>query len=852
LLILLVSLWGCSRKKNTFTRRAYHNTTARYNAYFNGREINKEALQTLEDAHVDDYSLLLPLFIYGDEESSKAIYPQMDEVIKKCSKVIERHSIYLKKEEHVRWIDDSYMLIGRARFYKREYFGALEIFEYVERAYKKEPVRFEAMIWMARTYMEIESDVNAQLTLEKIESASKMPPQYIGDFNAVYADYLIREERYDEAIPRLERAIVNTKKKKLRRRFTYILAQLYHRKEDYTNASKYYTAVLKLKPDYIMDFNARINRAKAYDVEAKDSGPIKKELNKMLRDRKNAEFYDQVYFALAELAFRERDDSLGIVYLQKSASSSVNNTKQKSLAYLRLGHIYFDRPDYVLAQAYYDSTSGILETTHPDFELVKERLEGLTKLVNNLNEVALQDSLQQVAAMDEKDRQKLIRKLIREVEIEEERRRQELENSFLNPFDANSSRAAGGGEGAGKWYFYNQSTKSIGTTEFFTVWGNRKLEDNWRRSNKQTTNFAEIEEANAAGDTTGGGLTNKDEAYYLKDLPLTDSALSVSHNKIIEALYQIGVIYKEDFNDHPKSIGSFEEMIDRYDTCRYVLSAYYQIYRSSLLLGDQERANYYKDRILTEYEFSEYARLIKNPSYARQRRNREEKIEAFYNATYQLYDYNQYRDVVEGCITADTLFGKNELKPKFDLLKALAIGKLGDREAFIKALNEVIINHPGDKVKDKADELLKQLQTTLENREEEAANANAVASVAYKPAPETEHVFVIIVPQNGKMTSDKVKISIANFNSRSFGTQRLTVNAVLLDMENQLISVRGFENKAQAMNYYNAFIIDEKVLGEVNRQRFERFVLTNENFALFYKDKNIAGYQGFFEENYLQ
>jgi tetratricopeptide (TPR) repeat protein len=847
-MVVLIALLGCSRKKNTFTRRAYHNTTARYNAYFNGREITKLALQSLEDTYEDDYSLLLPLFIYGDEESSKTIYPQMDEVIKKCSKVIERHSIYLKKEEHIRWIDDSYMLIGKARFYKREYFGALEIFEYVERAYKGKDIRYEAMIWMARTYMELESDVSAQLMLEKIESAPKLPPQYIGDYNALYADYLIGEENYDQAIPRLEVAIANTKKKKVRRRFTYVLAQLYHLKEDYAKASQYYTEVLKLKPEYIMDFSARINRAKAYDVEARDSEPIKKELHKMLRDRKNLEFYDQVYFALAELAFREKDDSLGIEYLHKSASSSVNNTKQKSLAYLKLGHIYFDRPHYVNAQAYYDSTSGILENSHPDFELMTERLEGLTKLVDHIKVVQLQDSLQHVAGMSEKDREKLIRKIIREVEIEEERRQQELENSFLNSFETGNEQA--NNTRSGKWYFYNQTTKSIGVTEFFGVWGGRKLEDNWRRSNKQATGFAQIEEGEQVDTAGTGGLTNKDVEYYLKDLPLNDSSLNVSHNKIIESLYQIGVIYKEDFNDHPKSVETFEELIDRYDTCRYALSSYYQMYRSSLLLGDQERANYYKDIILTQHEFSEYARLISNPSYAKQRRNRAEKIEAFYNATYQLYEYHQYRDVVEGCVNSDTLFGKNELKPKFDLLKALALGKMGDKEGFIRALNEVIINHPGDKVKDRAEEILGQVESKLESNAEEVTNTTPTA--VYKIEPEKEHVFVLIVPQSATMPSDKVKIGVANFNSRSFGTAQLTISSVLLDMESQLVSVRGFKNKEQAMNYFGAFIIDEKVLGEVNRQSFDRFVISSANFTTFYKDKNITQYQRFFEENYLK
>ena len=845
----MVLATGCSRKKNTWTRRAYHNTTARYNAYFNGREITKAALRNLEDSYEDDYSRILPLFIYGDEESSQAMYPDMDEVIKKASKVIERHSIYVNKKEHIRWIDDSYMLIGKARFYKQEYFGALEIFEYVERAFREEPVRVEAMIWMARIYMELDNDVKATLTLEKIDEIKKIPEEYKGEFNALYAEYFIRKQKYEEAIPRLEESIVHTRKRRIRRRYIYVLAQLYHKQENYEKATQYYTHVIKLKPDYIMDFNARINRARAYDVNAKSSEGIKKELNKMLHDQKNEEFFDQIYFALAELAFREHEDSLGIEYLKKSASSSMGNVKQKSLAYLKLGHIYFDRPDYVKAQAYYDSTSGILEKSHPDYELVIERNEGLTKLVNHINTVQTEDSLQKMATMDEKDREKIIRKIIRKIEEEEERKRQEMESSFFTTYETDNERGGDGAQSKGKWYFYNQTAKSVGVTEFFSVWGSRQLADDWRRSNKQTKFIADVGESGAATDTSGdNGLTNKDVEFYLKQLPMTDSAMKVSHNKIIESLFQIGVIYKEDFEDPGKSNESFEKLIERYDTSSYVLPAYYHLYRNYLLLADQPKANYYKGLILEEYPYSEYARLIENPAYARQRRDLKEKVEAYYTATYQLYDYRQYQEVISSCLNADTIFGENFLKPKFDLLKALAIGKTGDKQAFIEALQEVTINHPTHEVKDKAEEMLKRLKQGTASAPGDAGE-NKPAAI-YRKELEGDHLFVLIIPGVARDIND-IKIKISNFNSSSFGTSKLNMDAVVLDKENQMISVKKFKSRQEAMNYYNAFQVNKEKLGDINNEDFSKFVISSNNFTIFYKDKNVENYRQFFETNYL-
>ena len=800
----------------------------------------------MEGSHEDDYSEILPLFIYGDEESATTIYPDMDKVIEKCSKVIERHSIYIKGKEHNRWIDDSYMLIGKARFYKREYFGALEIFEYVDRAFREEPVRAEALTWIARTHMEIDNEVKALLTLEKIDKLRNMDLKYSADFHAVYADYFIREEKYEKAIPKLERAIVLTKRKKDRRRMVYVLAQLYHKLGDYSNASRYYTEVIRLKPNYIMDFNARISRAKAYDVTSNTSEKIKKELNKMLRDGKYEEFYDQVYFALAELAFRESEDSLGISYLKKSASSSVNNTKQKSLAYLKLGHIYFDRTNYITAQAYYDSTSTILEEGHEDYDLVMERLGGLTKLVENINIVENEDSLQRMANMGEKEREKIIYRIIRKIEEEEERKRQELENSFALNYNTGNERNVGGAS-AGKWYFYNQTTKSLGVTEFYSVWGNRPLEDNWRRLNKKSKQAPGEEDPSATKDTTeGGGLTNKDLEFYLQKLPLTDSSMKVSHNKIIDALFAIGIIYKEDFTDLKKSNTYFERLINDYDTCRHALPTYYHLYRNYTNLNDGQKAAYYKNIILDEYPYTEYARLIKNPSYAKQRRDLSEKIEAFYTATYQLYDYRQYKDVIESCLSAEELFGDNPMKPKFDLLKALAYSKMGNREKFVETLKKIVIDHPTHEVKDKAEEMLEIL-----GNKEESTSSNTASEVKFEDKIEGKHTFVLMLPE-GKVDANNIKIKLTDFNSSNFRERKLSVNSVLLDEEYQMVSVKEFDNKEEGLNYYDAFRLNKRELKGVNDKQYKSFIISAENLVILYKAKDINAYESFFEEKYLQ
>ena len=395
-LMVVLTLVGCSRKKNRFTSRAYHNTTSRYNWYFNAKEIRKAKEAELFDQHKDDFSELIPLFIYPTESQSKAMYPDMDAIIEKTSTLIHRHSMYISKEEHNRWIDDSYMLMGIARFYKQEYYVGEEVFTYLAKAYKKKDERFLALIWLARTYMEVNDMRKAESYLTLIEEQG-CPKQYSSEFNAVYADYFIRKRNYDEAIPKLEKSLKTTKKRVTKRRYNYVLAQLWLKKKEYSKASELFTTVIKLKPKYDMMFNAKISRALSFDPTSGEQKDIKKMLTKMVKDKKNTEYLDQIYYALADIAFKEADEPLGIKYLQKSAAASVNNDKQKALSYLRLGELFYAKPDYMNSQAYYDSCLTVLPTDYESYDQIDARTKALTKLVKNILTVQQEDSLQKLA-----------------------------------------------------------------------------------------------------------------------------------------------------------------------------------------------------------------------------------------------------------------------------------------------------------------------------------------------------------------------------------------------------------------------------------------------------------------------
>lgn len=852
-LLLIIGLGACSTKKNTAINRAYHNTTSRYNGYFNARELMKERVQTLRDQHKDDYSQRLPIFIYPDEKQSQSMYDDMDVVIEKCSEVIERHSMYIRRQERVKWIDDSYFLIGKARFYKQEYGLAEETFLYVYQAYKKIPERYQGLNWLIKTYIEDKEWDKAEEFLDLGESEyNKIPEEFKGMFNAVYADYYLKRDKdVPKAIERLENALKFTDDKFHSRRYTYVLAQLYHEQREYAPAMRYYRSILKMNPDYTMRFNAKISLAMAFDVSGGSSEEIKKELKKMLKDEKNEEFRDQIYYALAELALKENDEPLAIDYLKKSTKVSVSNNKQKALSFLKLADIYFEQPSYVLAQEHYDSTLQFLPEDHPEYYTADEKNNSLQDLVANLKTIEKQDSLLKLSELPEKEREKLVKKMIEEMKAEEERKKQErlmaLERQQAEA-EAQANSGLLGGLVKGKWYFYNTANMASGRVEFKQVWGRRQLEDNWRRKNK-SSGFSsgsgddgskpKDQIAQAAKDSSAQAEKYNPETY-LKEIPSNYQEQLQAHAKLAEALFNAGTIFKESFDDPKSAIEAFKRITETYDTSKHNLPAHYQLYRIYSAQEMDEEAEEEKNWVLDNHPFSEYAYLIKNPDYAKQSKATKEKIEEYYEATYRLYDYGLYNDVIESCNKADSVFKDNHIQSKFDFLRAKSIGYTRSKEELKVELEKIVENYPEDPIKDKAQKILNFMNNV--GGIEEAS--------AFKVNHQDKHMFIMSMPQNHK-NSNELKIKLSDFNQNSFRESNLELTTTALPGK-QLFMIRTFKDQVEAVRYYKAVSNNNQLTIMASQMNAESYIISLENFRLLFKDKDEKAYLEFFMRQYPQ
>ena len=853
-LVCFTVINSCTTKKNTVVTRTYHNLTSHYNGFYYAEESIKEGIEKIENAHKDDFTRLLPVFIYADSKEAKSTYAEMDRAILKSSKVISRHAIVDKKDKEivgaVKWIDDNYLTVGKAQFYKDDYLTAVETFEYVAKTYKYDPNHYKAYLWMMRCYNEMGSYSMVEPIMEMLKGDRDFPRYLMAEFAAISADYQLKRENYPKAIKELTKAAAFTKKKKERVRYTYILAQLYEQEKSYKKASVYYGQVVRMHPDYDMTFSAKIKIAMLYDSEYADSKKIKKDFRKMLRDEKNAEYRDQIYYALAQIERKENNIPGAIDYLKKSVKVSVANKNQKAISYLALGDIHFDMPDYKQAQIYYDSTIAFLSKDYPNYEFISNKQKSLKELVKNLDIITTEDSLQKLAKLSEKEIDKIIRNIIFELEQEEFRQEQEKQNQQNNTSTNNSSNSD---QKPGLWYFYNPTTLTAGIAEFTKRWGDRKLEDNWRRVNKETiitqTENTESAKTDTTGKKTGSADPKKTKEYYLKNIPFTDDQVKASNVRIVEAYYDAGNIYREDIMNDDKSAETFEDLLKRFSGNKHELSCYYQLFRIFTATENEEKANYYKNILLTRFPDSEYAKLIRSPDYAKRNKANKSIIEQIYSDTYDLYTGGKFEEVIAKCAMVDTTYYKNFLMPKFEFLKALSIGKTQDIKTFENALNGIVAKYPKDEVTPKAQDIIDYIKTLGLSQQ---INKDTLASKT-KFILEMDTTFYWVSVIRGKKAQiNSLKIALSDLNTKYYGSDGLSISDAIFDDSSKVVTVKNFSNKTKGMNYFDFMEGKDEIFESLEAEDYTNFIISPDNLSVLYKEKNVDEYMAFFREKILK
>ena len=860
--------------------------------YFNAQQNLLKGEEKIEDSYQDDFTKLLRIFPSSDPQTANRAKGEMETAIEKTSKLIKLHSItkrpklknrgskkykeMMKKKEFNEWIDNSYLLMGQAYFYQHKFLVADKSFTHVIRNFSEEPIKFDAYLWLARSYTEQERYSQVKEIFEKLDGDNEFPRKLIDELALVKADFYLRQENYPESVPFLKLVVDSKINRKKKARYKFILAQVLEKTGDKAQASGYYAEVARMNPPYQMEFNARINSAMLYSGQGNPDA-LKKKLRRMLRDFKNEEYHDQIYYALAQICYQTGEKEKALEYYRLSAAAALKNEQQRILSCITLADIYFKEEAYRPAQNYYDSAMVILPEDYPDYNRIKNRSTNLTELITQLDIVAREDSLQRLAAMDKAERNALIDQWI-EAAAEEEERLAEAEEYGSDLITPQVSQTIGATSGSG-WYFYNPSTVAMGKAEFQRLWGRRKLEDAWRRKNKSTLSFEELaveEETPQEGDTIPekGEIIirsndKKSRNYYLQDVPFTDSLLNLSNERLIVALYNAARIYQVDFNDYPKAIETYQKLDERFSDYPYELPVWFGLYSIFNEQKNHAEASRYSDLIVQNYPDSKFAKYLNNPNYFIELEKLKEEQNQLYRKVFAGYQNHEWEKVDA---LSSQLLGMNPdslLVPQIAFFRTIARGSGRSYEEYANLLRDYIKAYPESETVPLANDILvlvenKALfdyqalvesgylndeivnQELIEGSEEETG----LFAGKFTRDADLMHYFVIAFPKNAGVDENRLKFDIANYNIDHYTRQDFDIEADNLNDNYRMLVVRELNNKENALIYFRSLIRKRDVFKTLKGVNYVNFVASSENFRVLKQDKDFREYLRFYVRNY--
>ncbi len=871
IVLLAILIVSCSTKKNTILTRAYHNVTSKYNIYFNGYESYKKGMQKIKKLP-DDYTGILPLYQGGTTDAASAVQSEMDRAIRKSDKVINLHSLTVKPninknttnprkkkllaiKQYNKWVDDAYILKGKSNYQKLEIFKGNDAFRYILKEYPGTESSIEANIWLAKSLLKTSEFTEAEEILKSLAAQPDFPKKHLAFFNAVYAEYYILRKRYAEAIPKLEMAVEKVKERKLKMRFLFVLAQLYQIENISDKATNSYLKVIKMSPPYEMTFNAKVNLAGVFRSDYGDANEIRKSLYKLMKDDKNKEYLDQIYYALANIDYKEGEIDKAVENYKLSAIKSITNTKQKAKSFIAIADIYYAKRNYLPSSAYYDSAMLLVDVAYPDYESISSRAANLGKLQENLKIVSFQDSVLFIAQMSKEDRTKFIDKLIERVKAEEaeaqrldQERLLDLQFNVQNSTQSNNAMEQAQGL---QWYFYSPTAKSFGQNDFKKRWGNRKLEDNWRRSIKK----GNLSDMNNKTDGTEdkenvkAKLSNKTQEFYLVDLPMSDSAKAKSQDQIKSALYNAGSIYNDYLNEPLLSAQQYQSIVERYPNDEISADALFQLYKIYIQLKNEGKAMEQKALIIKNNPSSVYASILSNPEFLKELQEKENRAELLYQGAYDNYIKGNYALVIEKADEAISTFPNHVLLPKFEFVKTVAAGKLVNDDKLRANLYDYVKKFPyGDEAKF-AKEIMGKLD--IQNPEVKQFQEQQIARTIYnKPNDDDLHLFIITInPLEAK--ANQAVFNLINFNLDNFSNAGLGVNTEKLSDKATMVIVKMFKKKQEAINYFDASMArKDEIYKDVGIGITGTFIINADNFNILKKEGKEIDYLNFFKDQY--
>lgn len=972
IIIALALTAGCttqkSRKEMSFMEKTFTNTNARYNGYFNAKELMKTSTLTLEQQHRDNYNQVLEMYKYIAADNPQAVAPDLDIAMKKVSIVV---NLYRRSK----WTDDCYLLLGQAQFLKQDYESAESTFRFLAGEFdpnapvtkkagpgksstaqksqtqptlsskdkkkivkqrakerkkynrqiqinKKKAARAKAKgkavpakpdpktvqdpkaaekaaadaakkakeetrkaqqekkkgghrpafqdseLWLAKTLIERDNFDAAIRILNRLLENPSTYEEVRREAVATEAYAHIRLNNYERALPLLEQTIANSADKKDRTRFTYIAGQLHQKAGRHAQAVAAFDQVLKSTNDYEMAFNARLNMA-LEDAAASGSALAAKEsLEKMLKDIKNLEYKDQIYFALAEIALESGNREEAIRNLELSLEHSRSNTIQKAESYYTLAGLYFEADDYVKAKNYYDSTLLVMPGSDERIAEAKRLAENLTDVAKNLQVIVEQDSLLKISAMSPKERAEMAARI--KAARDEQRRSAALaaaaeaantpgrvvkgQEAFA-PVRAQGDGAAAAA--ASTFFAYNDREVRQGQRDFQRKWGERPLEDDWRRSARGFggETAATGNEPSANGEDEGastGPLTEAEIKELLGNIPTTPDEVAQAELKIKEAMFNLGKLYRDRLQRLDKSASILETLNQRFPANSYELESWYLLYLVYTDLNNPAKAKEYADKIINKYPTSTYGKVLQDPAYVKELTDERRRLNQYYDQTYEAFQRGEYRFAFDQSQAAREKFGAgNPLQPKFALLSAMCTGNLQGKDAYVASLNDVMAKYPNTPEHSRAREMLRFISGVSAALPGGAQASTGVSDAElYKLEDEDLHYVILFLDKSAPI--DKARVQLSDYNQKYHDLDKLRIANVFLGQSNEIpvLVLRRFKDKKEAMRYISGTQKNAQDFINSAETGFSVVAISQNNYRSLLKDKRTELYQEFFNLYY--
>ncbi|WP_157600558.1 tetratricopeptide repeat protein [Rufibacter sp. DG15C] len=831
--------------------RAFRNLNARFNGYFLAREKMLEIENKLAAANVNDYNRILDVLPPIDTTVLRTLQPDLDEVIKRASFPIARHP-------KSKWIDDCYVLIGKARYYQGEEAEAIKTFRYVQSTSKDPNAKHAALVWLMRTYLRAKDYDNAS-SISELFRNERMNEDNGRELLLTRAQLASEQNNLPDMIANLENALPFVEQRDEESRVRFILGQAYQATNQDAKAYEQFSQILKKRPPYELGFYSKLNQAQVTELkDATDQDKVEGFLNNLAEDEKNREYLDKIYYDLARLELKQKQYPASLEYLGKSTKAATSNRTQKAYSYLLAGQIHYEHlQQYKLAQAYYDSTLQLLPQNTLGYEELADRRTVLTAFTQQLEIIRTEDSLQALAQLPAAERTLRIAQQL-------EKEQQALTAAESAPAAARTSAgtsgpppAGGFGAAGGTWYFDNPVAMAGARNDFLRVWGERPLQDNWRRTTALSMSGGQPADATVrpAVDSTALATANaqKQEAY-LQAIPVTVEQRQASDKKVEEALFTLANIYQQRLREPEQATKTFQQLLQRFPNSVHASEAYYGLYLIAQAQKQPEQAAQFAKALKDRFPNSKYSRLIDQPDFLNQFTAENAAAHALYDSAYQLYDEEKYAlaSAVLGEISQK--YPGNDIPDQVTFLQALITGRTQSPAAFKSALEAFQQQYPDSPLQPRAKDLLslhQRLESGELNKKPDPVPVAppVVEAPSYKVNIAAPHAFVVSYP-NDSLAAQKMMAAFQQYNTRYHAKKNLTIQVIPLTDSTRLLVVQPFADYKTTDQFSRLQKARNSPLVTVKGPKFATFVISAENLLLLQQLKDLPAYLAFFEKNY--